>query len=158
MINLTSTLFGTILGIVVKTIYDFYKYKNERKDKYMFVLLNKRFEVYQEANYYCEQLKKVVHDKTEKKSDIINNAREWFYKNNLYLSPSVREDFRRLILDVEFYGEQLNDFFKTQEDLGSDNEETIRKKEELKATWNKIMQGTQKKIQSDIDEYYEYLK
>ena len=158
MMNILSALIGTIVGFVLKTWYDFYKYKNERKDKYMFALLNKRFEVYQEANYHCEQLKKIVHDKTEKKFEITNNAREWFYKNNLYLNPDVREDFRRLIFDVEFYGEQLNDFFYTREDLGSENEETIRKKEELKATWNNIMQGTQKKIQSDIDKYYEYLK
>lgn len=54
--NLTSVitaLLGTIIGFLLKTSYDYFRFSNERKDKYFFALLNKRFEMYQEANCHC---------------------------------------------------------------------------------------------------------
>ena len=159
--NLTSVitaLAGTIIGFLLKTIYDYFKYLSERKDKYFFVLITKRFEVYQQANFHCEKLKKVIHDKTDKKYEITTEAREWFYNNSLYLKPELREDFRRLILDVEFYGDTKEDFYFTLEDKGADDEETIKKRADLRETFNNIMVGAQKKIQDDIDIYYSELK
>jgi len=62
-----------------------------------------------------------------------------------------------LIFDVEFYGDQLQDFQFTQIELGNDNKETKKKRNELIDTWNNIMQGTQKSLQQDIDKYYKLL-
>lgn len=159
--NLTSVLaglLGTIVGFFLKATYDYLQYRSERSDKYYFALLNKRFEVYQEANFECESLKTVVHDKTDKKFEITNNAREWSYRNNLYLSPSLRDSFRRLIFDVEFYGDNLTDFKLTVQETGKDSEQTKTKRKELAELWNNIMGYTQLKLQSDIDKYYDKLK
>jgi hypothetical protein len=72
--NLTSVLaglLGTIVGFFLKATYDYFRFKSERYDRYYFALLTKRFEVYQQANYECEKLKKVVHDQTEKKMKLL---------------------------------------------------------------------------------------
>jgi squalene cyclase len=159
--NLTSVLaglLGTIVGFFLKATYDYLQYRSERYDKYYFALLNKRFEVYQEANFECEKLKTVVHDQTNKKYEITNHARDWFYQNNLYLSPSLRDSFRRLIFDVEFYGDSLTDFKLTSQETGKDSEQTKTKRIELSELWNNIMGNTQSKLQSDIDKYYDKLE
>ena len=159
--NITSVLaglLGTIVGFILKATYDYFHYKSERYDKYYFALLNKRFEVYQQANYECEKLKKVVHDNTEKKYEVTNFSREWFYQNNLFLSPTLRNDFGRLILDVEFYGDNLMDFKLTSKETGSQSEQTKTKRKELLSLWENIMVKTQSKLQEDIDQYYVKLK
>lgn len=158
--NLTSVLaglLGTIVGFFLKATYDYFRFKSERYDKYYFALLNKRFEVYQQANYECEKLKNIVHNKTDKKYEVTNYSREWYYRNNLYLSPSLREDFRRLILDVEFYGDNLTDFKLTSQETGSQSEATKTKRKQLLSQWDNIMVNTQTKLQNDIDKYYEKL-
>ena len=159
--NFTSVLtglLGTIVGFIIKTAYDFFIYSKERHDKYFFALLSKRFEVYQEANYICEKLKKVLHDKTNNKINIANNAKEWYYKNHLYLSPELRDGFRRLIFDAEFYGDQLEDFYLTSADKGSKDPETQWKRKELHDTWNNIMTGTKQKLQEDLDKYFKKIE
>ena len=158
--NFTSViagLLGTIVGFLLKATYDYFHYRAERYDRYYFALLNKRFEVYQQANYKCEKLKRVVHDNTEKKSEVTNCAREWFYLNNLYLSPSLRGDFEKLIFDVEFYGDNLKEFKMTSKETGKHSEETDNKRTELIAKWDNIMVGAQSKMQNDIDKYYKKL-
>lgn len=159
--NLTSVLaglLGTIVGFLLKATYDYFRFKSERYDRYYFALLTKRFEVYQQANYECEKLKKVVHDQTEKKYEVTNYSREWFYQNNLYLSPILRNDFGRLIFDVEFYGDNLTDFKLTSKESGSQSEQTKYKRKELLSLWENIMGKTQSTLQEDIDKYYEKLK
>ena len=158
--NFTSVLaglLGTIVGFFLKATYDYLRYKSERYDKYYFALLNKRFEIYQQANYECEKLKKVVHKNSENKNEITNYSREWFYQNNLYLSPKLRDDFSKLIFDVDFYGDNLEDFKMTSKETGSHSEETESKRKDLLSRWNNIMGETQLKLQSDIDKYYEKL-
>lgn len=158
--NITSVLaglFGTIVGFFLKATYDYFQYKSERYDKYYFALLNKRFEVYQNANYECEKIKKVVHDRSDKKYEVTNSAREWFYKNNLYLSPKLRDDFSTLIFDVDFYGDNLEEFRLTKKETGSHSENTETLRKELLSRWDNIMGNTQLKLQNDIDKYYEIL-
>ncbi len=147
-------IIGTIVGFALKSAYDYYIYSNDRRDKYFFALLIKRFEVYQAANAICEQLKSVVHDKTDAKLKITNEARSWFYNNNLYLSPDLRKDFRRLIMGVEFYGELLDDYFLSQQQGKNDKES----KNELMNKWKHIMSGTQKTLQSDLDQYFKVME
>jgi len=89
---LSASLAGTIVGFLAKTGYDYFVRKNDRKDKYVFSLLTKRFEVYQEANSICERLKKVVHDKTDEHYSVLREAREWYSKNHLYFSPKTRNE------------------------------------------------------------------
>jgi hypothetical protein len=152
--SVLTTLISVIVGFALKSAYDYFIHSQDRRDKYFFALLIKRFEVYQAANSICEQLKSVVHDKTNAKVKITNEARTWFYNNNLYLSPDLRKDFRCLIMDVEFYGTQLDDYFFTSQQQGNDNKVSKKKYDELMTTWKRIMSGTQEKLQSDLEQYF----
>jgi len=155
---LSASLAGTIFGFLAKTGYDYLVRKNERKDKYVFSLLTKRFEVHQEANTICEKLKKVVHDKTDEHSSVLREAREWYSKNHLYFTPKTRDEFNRLINDVQFYGVQLEDYFLTCNDQGRESEESKKKHTDLILSWDNIMKNTQRNIESDLDFYYEKIK
>jgi len=148
---------GTLLGFFLKTAYDFYIRKAERKDQYFFALLNKRFEIYQEANLHCEKLKRVPHDKTEKKQEILNSARDWFNMNCLYLKPELRNKFERLLFDVDLYSFYLEDFYHTRREQGKDHDETKFKRNELFEKWGNIMGKTQNEIHRDLDKYFEII-
>lgn len=150
-------LLGTILGFGLKATYDYFRYKSEREDRYYFAMLQKRFEVYQQANHECEKLKGIVYDTTEKKTEIIKYAREWFHQNNLYLSPDLRNDFLKLTYDTDFYGEDSKDFKVTSKETGTHSDETNLKRIELLGKWENIQGGTKKIIQDDIDRYYKKL-
>ena len=156
--SVLTALIGTIVGFALKSAYDYFMHSKDRRDKYFFALLIKRFEVYQAANVICEQLKSVVHDKTDAKVKITNEARTWFYNNNLYLSPDLRKDFKHLIMDVEFYGTQLDDYFFTSQQQGKDDKESKKKHDELMNTWKHIMSGTQEKLQSDLEQYFKVIE
>lgn len=155
---LSASLAGTIIGFLAKTGYDFLVRKNDRKDKYIFSLLTKRFEVYQEANSICEKLKRVVHDQTDDHYFTLREAREWYSKNHLYFTPKTRNEFNRLINDVQFYGVQLEDFFISCRDNGRESEESKAKHSELMDSWDNIMKNAQRNMQSDLDFYYEKIK
>lgn len=151
---LSASLVGTILGFLAKTGYDFFVRKNDRKDKYIFALLTKRFETYQEANIFCEKLKNVVHDKTDDRHDVLREAREWFVRNHLYFTPQTRNEFNKLINDVQFYGEQLEDYYLTCEYTGRKSDEALEKHKQLMSSWDNIMRKAQRNIESDLDFYY----
>ncbi|RMG23397.1 MAG: hypothetical protein D6732_24830, partial [Methanobacteriota archaeon] len=59
------TLGGTIIGFSVKFIFDYFQGKRNRKDRYYFALLEKRFEANQKAFFLTERLKSVIHEKDE---------------------------------------------------------------------------------------------
>ncbi len=150
-------LLGVLIGFILKAIYDYFQSKKDRYDKYYFVLLEKRFKVYQEANYECEKLKTVVHKDNDEKWTVVQEARTWFYKHNLYISPDLRDDFFKLILDVSFYGDTLQEFRFTVQDKGSKSPEAEEVRKDLNEKWNNIMVAAQRKLHRDIDKYYEIL-
>jgi len=156
--SVLSALSGVIVGFILKSAYDFFIYSKDRHDKYFFALLTKRFEVYQEANSICEQLKSVIHGDDSDIIKVTTEARGWFHRNNLYLEPSLRSDFKHLIMDVQFYDNQLSDCRLTSQHQGDEHPETKKKETELKDTWNRIMCGTQEKIQRDLDKYFDKLE
>jgi len=155
---LSASLAGTIFGFLAKTGYDYLIRKNDRKDKYIFSLLIKRFEVYQEANMICESLKRVIHDRTDEHSKILRQAREWYNKNHLYFTPGTRKEFNLLINDVQFYGVTLEGYFIICNEKGRDSEDAKKKHSNLMESWDLIMRNAQKNIESDIDFYYEKIK
>lgn len=157
-VNMLSALSGVVVGFILKSAYDFFIYSKDRQDKYFFALLTKRFEVYQEANSICEQLKSVMHGDNSDIIKVTAEARGWFHRNNLYLEPSLRSDFNSLIMDVAFYDGQLNDLRLTSQYQGNKHPETKKKETDLKDTWNRIMCGTQEKIQRDLDKYFDKLE
>jgi len=149
------TILGALVGTLVPTIYNYFRDKNERKDKYFFSMIKKRFEVYSEASNWCEILKDLIHKSDDMIFTQTRKARDWFSQNNLYLEPKIRIDFFNFILEVEMYKNRLEDFQITKEQEGIDSEQTQKKKEELKNTFREIRVGIQRKIQNTIDVYYD---
>ena len=149
---------GIVVGTVISWITSNLRSKQDRKDRYAFALLERRFDANQEAFYYAERMKSVVHGDDNKRMQVLNEGHAWFIKNNLYLSPEVREKFQNTILDVDFYKHKLDDFRETIRSEGPDSEKTKRKRNELEDTFKGIMKGLQKGIQDDVDLYYRYLK
>ena len=151
------TLFGAFIGVLIPTIYNYYNDKKERHDKYFFAMINKRFEVYSNASFLCDQLKHLIHkpDEDKEKIEKTSEARKWFSKNSLYLEPEIRQSFFNFIHEVEIYHISLEDWRITGQEEGWNTEQTAKKKEELNAAFHEIMVGLQNKIQGTIDTYYE---
>jgi len=152
------TVLGTIVGVLVPTIYNFIKDKKERHDKYFFALIDKRFEVYNEAYYWCEQLKHLVHASDSNKFEQTRKAMDWYAKNNLYLEPILRTDFANFIREVEIYKERLEEYRQTGREKGWDSKQRDQKRSELRASFEDIMSGIQMRIQSKIDRYYDLIE
>ncbi|MDP2302502.1 MAG: hypothetical protein Q8N03_08770 [Ignavibacteria bacterium] len=70
------------------------KFELERKDKYKLVAIEKRLEAHQQAYFHWEKLISVIHEKDqEKRNSLINNAREFWFSNCLYLEKTTRQEF-----------------------------------------------------------------
>lgn len=152
------TLLGALIGVLIPTIFNHIKAKKDREDNYFFAMIEKRFEIYSEASYWCEILKHLIHKDDDEKYSQTQKAREWFSKNNLYLEPNIRQDFSNFILEVEMYKNKLEEWRITAQQEGRTADETQKKHNELKSTFNEIMVGIQNKIQYTIDTYYEIIK
>ena len=152
------TLCGILLGSILTWVINYLKEKRDRKDRYFFALLEKRFNINQEAFYNIERLKSVLHKDESIKIKTINEVQEWFNKNNLYLEPDIRKKFRNTILDVSLYNIKLQNYYNISIREGIESEEAKKKNKELNDTFDNIMVGLQDSIQTDINLYYKILK
>ena len=149
------TILGALVGTLFPTIYNYFKDKKEREDKYFFAMIEKRFEVYSKASYWCDTLKYLIHKDDNEKYLQTNKARDWYSKNNLYLEPSIRKNFIDSVLEVEMYKTRLEECRIIGQQEGWDTEQTQKKNEEIKDAFREIMVGIQNKIQNTIDVYYD---
>lgn len=70
------------------------QFELERKDKYKLAAIDKRLETHQQAYIHWYNLYSVVLDKPgSKRSKVIDNTRDFWIKNNLYLESKTRNDF-----------------------------------------------------------------
>ncbi len=157
--HLSEILIGffTISGVLIPTIFNYYKDKKGRQDKYFIAMIEKRFEVYSNASFLCDQLKHLINkpDEDIEKNEKTSKAREWYSQNNLYLEPEIRRSFYDFIHKVETHKATVDEWRITGQQEGWDAEQTTAKNEEIKSTFHEIMFGLQKKIQSTIDTYYD---
>lgn len=145
-----------LLGVVLGLLPSFIIHYQDRKDRYLFAILDKRFEVAQHAYLISEKLKSVIHGDEKIRMDKVSEARNWFDKNNLYLSPDIRDDLRRVIWDVDSYHVQLLNYYSVKHDEGSTNNVEELNQELLK-NFSSIM-GLGQRIQKNIDVYYKFTK
>ena len=140
---------GTLLGILITSLINYFKFRDDRKDKYLFTLVEIRFKIYQEAYSRADKLKWLIHNNDKEKINIVNETREWFNNNNLYLRPDIRDDFNDFISEV-------GDYWIHREAAKSyEGEDAKIKKKELDDLFKKIMSIT-KRIQNSINVYYSY--
>ena len=152
------TVIGAFIGVLIPTLYNIYKDRKERRDKYFFALIDKRFEIYNEAYYWCEQLKYLIFEPDTKIYEETRKARSWYASNNLYIEPIIRRDFFNFIKKVEMYKGQLELYKQTGREKGWDSEEVERKENELHVSFEDIMRGIQTRIQNKIDTYYNFIE
>ena len=163
-----ASMFGGIVGAVLVIVSDNFLFKTERKDKYLFALIDKKFEAHQEAYVWCEKLSWFVHvpndidseettgtisEKSKKKIAGLIAMRNWFNQKWLYFNPSLRETLEGYIRNVSEYSTLNKDFYQFRREKGADHKETEQKREEMQAIYKNI-RGTQKEIQKSIDVYY----
>jgi hypothetical protein len=141
-------IFGTISGILITQIFNYYSGKRSRKDKYLFTLIETKFKIYQEAYYNAEVLKRLIHDNDSEKIRTINKIKDWFNKNNLYLRPDIRKDFEDCIADVSMYP------IHRDVTLSAEGEDAKDKDKELEELFGKIM-AINRRIQKSLDIYYD---
>ena len=155
VINGIFVLAAVLLGAAISQFASWIQFQRERVDRHLFALLDKRVQVNQEAYQLAEELKGIIH-RTEDEPYVktLQDTQDWFRSNNLYLSPAVREDFRKTIFKAGTYYLQREDFMQTLRDKGQNDEETRRKRKDLLATFDEIMMGIQKKIEEDMDKGY----
>jgi hypothetical protein len=151
-ISLTSVLIGviaTLLVAFITNLFNYFKFRDDRKDKYLFTLVEIRFKIYQESYTRAEKLKHLIHNNDKNKINYVNETREWFNNNNLYLRPDIRDDFDIFITEVSNYW-IYREAAKSSTDIDKEN-----KNKELRELFVKINSIT-KRIQKSINVYYYY--
>ncbi|MBW7995743.1 MAG: hypothetical protein FVQ81_04040 [Candidatus Glassbacteria bacterium] len=137
----------------LKGLLNLFKDRQSRKEKYDLELLQKRFEVYQEAYSYADKLKSKIRA-DEEKDQIVTEAKEWFTKNCLYLEPGLRKDFQGFIHEVWIYRERVIHWKRIGRSEGFETEEAKKLRKEIEDKYEEIC-SMQMKIQEDIDQYYQ---
>ena len=143
--HLSEILIGlfTLLGVLIPTLYNHYKAKRERQDKYFFAMIEKRFEIYSHASYLCDQLKHLIHkpDDDGEKNEKITKALDWYSQYNLYLEPEIRQSFSEFIHKVDTHYATIEEWRYTGQQKGWNAEQTKEKNEELNSAFHEIMYG-----------------
>ena len=151
-------LLGAFGALFFKLLYDFFKDKRERQDKYYFALLEKRFETIQKAYHLVDQIKWVINEK-EKLTSLTQKVSDWYSQNCLYLPPELRKDFRSTIFDANRFDLEREDY--TSEGRRThiwDTPEMLKKRKRYMDTFDHITKGMHEKIEEHIKIYYDYME
>lgn len=149
---MNETLIGLIIGFVVGFVPPMYIHWQERKDKYLFAIIEKKFEVYQDAFTHSLVMRNSL-NKDQSDSLDTDSIRSWFNRNNLYLNPEIRNDFVNIISCVERYGINKLIYLQRREDDSINDKKVEKSYNELVTTHEKIME-LPKRIEDNINIYY----
>ena len=136
------SLIGFVLGSLITVIIFRIERKDrlkissqECKDKFKLVAIEKRLEAHQQALAYWYKMIKYVHKKnTLEKIKILDEAKEFWYHNSLYLEKETRKRFLDCINIVSSYNDKLYSY-KTS--IIDDIKEKL--KNEYMNDWNDLM-------------------
>lgn len=140
-------IISVIIGMVSTQII----HERDRRDKYRMALIKKRFEVSQQAFNYSKTLLGMIHGNDIVRIEAIGTMRQWFNENNLYLPPSIRDDFDRTLSDVDNYKSDL----LLMNDL-RENGPKADYEDHKKSTMEKFqsIRTLNRRIQNSLDVYY----
>ena len=145
-------LAGVIVGIIAASLI----HRKDRKDKYLFALIEKRFKVAQEAYQLSKQLslklKSIIGDEEKITNDIIPSARKWFDENCLYLLPTIRNDLDDIINKVGSYKDILKLHGKCE--INTEKEKIIY--DRLDEDFKKII-TLKNRIENSMNPYYKII-
>jgi len=124
-------LVGVIVGSGLVLLYNYYRDRRERKEKYKLMLYDKRLEVHSKAFYLIRELNKSlpgsIEDMDKDRIAAIEKARaevdEWWALRCFYLDPKSRDK----ILEVMVRSEELVGDYGLPKDSSYDWDEDKRK-------------------------------
>jgi hypothetical protein len=121
--------------------------ESERIDRYRLSAINERLKVHQQAFEIWYYLSLSLHADENIQIKKSNEARDFWVKNCLYLTPKSRDVFNELINLYEFYKVQWIIWREARQ------EEKMEKSGELISSFNKIM-SVGRIIQEEVDNSY----
>jgi len=154
IINGIFLLAGVALGGLISQLPAFLRFRQERLDKYLFVLLENKFKVNQQAYLFAEELKSIIHADEAARINTIRKIQEWYNSHNLLLNPSVRKEFKETVFEAGTYYLRLDDYRSTGREKGWAAEETKQKRAKLEGIFKKITSEIQCQIEQDMDDGY----
>lgn len=143
-----SGLLGVAMGVLVTV----HVHRQDRRDRYLFVVIKEKLSVSQEAYRWSKKIRSVIHGETEVKSEILTECQEWFDKNCLWLPPNIRSDFEKVIFNVWTYRDLLLEYYRLKHE--DQTEEAERRNNELKGHFSEII-GLPRRIEECVAVYYE---
>ena len=145
-----------IVGAIMSLITALLVARSQRQDRYNFALIEKRFKVNQKCYQLAERMADVYDkdDKDDEKKTVLEDAGGWILKNNLYLSPSVREKFNEVKKDVQTYQTSIEATLIKMKaaDCTLATKETAH--DVLIDKFNNVKDGLQDKLVSEVDGYF----
>jgi len=151
---MVSAVFA-LIGVVIGFLGTYLIHRQDRKDKYLFALVEERFRIAQEAYELCQVFKHIVHGEEKMKLEVLRSSRDWFNKNNLYLSPDIRNDFDETIHNIYNYRDKLEEYYVVKHE--GHEERTEQLKTELALSFSLIM-NLGERVQKSMDRYYDIIK
>ncbi len=151
------TIGGIFIGSLLTWLINYFKDKRDRKDRYFFALLDKRFDIYQQAYLHVEYLKYALHKDQKIRLDAVKKMKIWHDNYNLYLEPKLRKDCKQIIYKFNIYPTLAQKYKDLEETKGWDHEDTQKEFEKFEAAFLEISEGLQSKIMDEIDIYFKFI-
>lgn len=142
-------LLGVIIGAAVPMII----HRIDRKDRFALAIMKERILASQQAYQISQDMSTVLFE-SEKQSDVLLKARNWYAKNCLYLPPDIRQQFNEVIVKVSQY-EMLWDAHYSMRHIDK-NEQKERLQQKLNDSLSQI-KTLSSRIQKNIDSRYRVL-
>ena len=94
MVEAIFGLVGVVVGSGLVLLYNLYRDRREREEKYRVMLYEKRLEAHQKAFCYIQKLNVALNtaQNDEDLWEVTREAREWWDSNCLYLDEYSRKD------------------------------------------------------------------
>ena len=153
-INGIFVLLGILLGSGFTWLINYLKERTDRKHRYFFALLEKRFTINSQAYCYIENIKGSIHK--DDLNNVVNKIRKWHNENILYLSPYVREKYKNALQKADFYQMNWKDWQRAAQRGDVSAKE---KSDKLTKDFEFIFKTIQEEILSEFDQnYYKQMK
>ncbi len=145
----------TIIGILIGVFVTLFVHNRDRKDKYLFSLINEKFKTAQQGYVYSKLIKSVIHGDEQLRMKTLIKIQKWLDNNCLYLSPEIRDDFKDTLWNTWFYKDELALYYETKK--SGKEKDTKKAWDELKKKFDKITH-LENRIANSLNIYYEYEK
>jgi hypothetical protein len=136
----------TLITNWIKSKEDGKKFDLERQDKYRLTAIEKRLEVHQKTFEYWTKLRPLAHKNYNDKQKLLEEARNFWNSNCLFMEDKTREGFDEFIYNIENYPD-WREYAKSS--FHNDTEKQEAKATQMNA-WKQI-QGFGRIIQGEIN-------